>query len=83
MGRGNSLIYGKVALHSETSSMGELVLTLEDVLKKHGYPEAAKLPEISELAEEVEKEEKEEERGEEEEEEAGSGEEGDAVFGWK
>ena len=57
MGRGNALIFGKVALHSETATMSDLVATLDAVIAKHGYPEAKPaLPSVQELEDELEEE---------------------------
>lgn len=66
MGRGNALIYGKIALHSETATMAELMGVLERVVSnpKLGYPELKVLPSVDDLAEELEAEESvEEEEG--------------------
>jgi uncharacterized membrane protein len=42
MGRGNSVIFGKISLLSEAETMDSLVKKLEDIIKKLGYPEAKK-----------------------------------------
>jgi hypothetical protein len=59
IGRGNSIIFGKVSLISETETMDKLVIYLEGILKKLGYPEKKAddmSPEMKKIEEELNKE---------------------------